>query len=311
MDQFITIATFQYPHEAHIIQSKLEAADIKVFLKDELTVQSHNFLSNAVGGIKLQVRAADVPLAVALLREMGVNVEPQEESGGYYNWIDAKTNKIPILKHWAVELRAIFIIAFILISIVVIGGIIISIAQAPTEAEKQQMAQQREEERMEHLLYDYHYPKVDSLLESNPQQAINYSKRLLRTDYPKNAQLYSDIGYGYIALDSFDLAIRYMKASKSYGYSREDRSSAIAYCHIQLKEYEEAIELYKERASSNYKAYLAVSDVYLLQKDYKNAAKYLTTYLEKREDAYLLAYTEKDFQLLKLKRDSIKSLIKE
>lgn len=69
MQQWITIRTFTYPHEAYIVQGKLESEGIRTFLKDEMTVQVHNFYSNAIGGVKLQVPEEDVEKALALLGE--------------------------------------------------------------------------------------------------------------------------------------------------------------------------------------------------------------------------------------------------
>ncbi len=63
MLDFTTIKVFEYPHEAQIIKNKLEAEGIYVFLKDELTIQTDNFLSNAIGGVKLQVKAKDIKKA--------------------------------------------------------------------------------------------------------------------------------------------------------------------------------------------------------------------------------------------------------
>ncbi len=60
MAEFITIKSFEYPHEAQIIKNKLETEGIFVFLKDEYTIQTDNFLSNAIGGVKLQVMKEDV-----------------------------------------------------------------------------------------------------------------------------------------------------------------------------------------------------------------------------------------------------------
>lgn len=67
MNQFVTIRTFSYPHEAHIVMGKLESEGIEVFLKDELTVQVNNFYSNAVGGVKLQVQPKDVERAMTII----------------------------------------------------------------------------------------------------------------------------------------------------------------------------------------------------------------------------------------------------
>lgn len=67
MTHLITIKTFTYPHEAYVIRGRLESEGIRTFLKDEMTVQVHNFYSNAVGGVKLQVPAEDVDRALHIL----------------------------------------------------------------------------------------------------------------------------------------------------------------------------------------------------------------------------------------------------
>lgn len=69
MEQFVTVYTFNYPHEAYVIKGRLESEGIQVFLKDENTVQAYNFLSNALGGVKLQVRESDVKEALEIINE--------------------------------------------------------------------------------------------------------------------------------------------------------------------------------------------------------------------------------------------------
>lgn len=54
--KLITVATYTYPHEMAISKSKLEAYGIECFVRDELTVQVNNFYSNAIGGVKLEVK---------------------------------------------------------------------------------------------------------------------------------------------------------------------------------------------------------------------------------------------------------------
>lgn len=51
------------------MRGRLGAEGIECFLKDELTVAANPFLSNAVGGVKLQVRGEDVERATAILNE--------------------------------------------------------------------------------------------------------------------------------------------------------------------------------------------------------------------------------------------------
>ena len=71
MTNWNTILTFTYPHEAHPVKALLDSHNIPTFLKDELTVQAHNFYSNAVGRVKLQVPENEFEKAYALLKEAG------------------------------------------------------------------------------------------------------------------------------------------------------------------------------------------------------------------------------------------------
>ena len=70
-EKFITVLTFTFAHEVAIIRGRLESEGIPCFVKDELTVQIHPFYSNAIGGVKLQVRESDLDQAVEVLKEMG------------------------------------------------------------------------------------------------------------------------------------------------------------------------------------------------------------------------------------------------
>jgi len=71
MDTLVTIKTFTYAHEATIAKSLLESEDIFCFLKDELTIQANPFYSNALGGVKLQVREGDIGKAAEVLKDSG------------------------------------------------------------------------------------------------------------------------------------------------------------------------------------------------------------------------------------------------
>jgi hypothetical protein len=65
--RWTTIATFNTSAEAHLARLRLEAEDIDCFIADENVVSIAWHYSLATGGIKLQVDAADVPRATALL----------------------------------------------------------------------------------------------------------------------------------------------------------------------------------------------------------------------------------------------------
>lgn len=97
MEQFVTVYTFNYPHEAYVIKGRLESEGIEVFLKDENTVQAYNFLSNAVGGVKLQVRESDVMEAMKIINEtadQNISVEEVFENGDQEQFQPANKNII-------------------------------------------------------------------------------------------------------------------------------------------------------------------------------------------------------------------------
>lgn len=71
MEKFVTIKRFTYPYEVSVIQGRLETEGIQTFVKDENITTVHPFSSNAIGGIKLQVKESDVEKANAILRSSG------------------------------------------------------------------------------------------------------------------------------------------------------------------------------------------------------------------------------------------------
>lgn len=68
--EMITLRSFDNYFAAHILLSRLEEAGIACFLKDEHTVTTNPMLSNAIGGIKLQVPINDVANATAILEAL-------------------------------------------------------------------------------------------------------------------------------------------------------------------------------------------------------------------------------------------------
>jgi len=71
----VKIATFFQPLDAYLLKSRLEATGIVCFVFDDLTVSSNNYLSNAVGGVKVYVAEKDAAEALEIFNE-----KPQEES---------------------------------------------------------------------------------------------------------------------------------------------------------------------------------------------------------------------------------------
>ncbi len=57
--KFKTLAVFEYSTAAQITKSKLESEGIEVILTDEVTIDADPLLSQAIGGVKLQVHIDD------------------------------------------------------------------------------------------------------------------------------------------------------------------------------------------------------------------------------------------------------------
>lgn len=62
-----TVAVFDTPLEAHIAKGRLVHEGLTAFLADEHIVSANWMMLHAVGGIKLQVLAKDVPQAKLIL----------------------------------------------------------------------------------------------------------------------------------------------------------------------------------------------------------------------------------------------------
>lgn len=70
MNDLVVIQTFDNFFTANIQLTRLRAAGVECYLKDEYIVTIDPFLSNAVGGIKLMVRKGEEHTVRKLLREM-------------------------------------------------------------------------------------------------------------------------------------------------------------------------------------------------------------------------------------------------
>ncbi len=121
MDKLVTIATFTYPSEVVVIKGRLESEGIECFVKDEITAQVHNFISNAIGGVKLQVRQSDAIRATEILKEAGYLDESDNGHSDFRTNVESITDRIPLLKHLRIELRMlIFILVFLAVLLFII-----------------------------------------------------------------------------------------------------------------------------------------------------------------------------------------------
>jgi len=76
-DKLVTIANFIEPFPADLAKIKLESEDIKCFLSGQNFVSTYWLLSNANGGIKLQVRESDAEKALEILAN-NEGLKPEE-----------------------------------------------------------------------------------------------------------------------------------------------------------------------------------------------------------------------------------------
>lgn len=66
---WITLGRYSLPFEAHLDRSRLESEGIDTFVADEHTVNMQWMLSNAIGGVRLQVQEDDLYRARQILAE--------------------------------------------------------------------------------------------------------------------------------------------------------------------------------------------------------------------------------------------------
>jgi predicted RNA-binding Zn-ribbon protein involved in translation (DUF1610 family) len=67
--EMVTVRTFDNYFSANIILGRLREAGIDCYLKDEYTVTIDPILSNAIGGIKLNVYKEDEEMVTTILKE--------------------------------------------------------------------------------------------------------------------------------------------------------------------------------------------------------------------------------------------------
>ena len=71
--KLVTVKTFSYDHETILFEPKFKSEGIEYFLADQKTVAIDPLVSNAIGGIKLQVKLEDEKRARALIAEIEAN----------------------------------------------------------------------------------------------------------------------------------------------------------------------------------------------------------------------------------------------
>jgi DNA-directed RNA polymerase subunit RPC12/RpoP len=98
-EKFITVLTATYGYEIAVIRGRLESEDITCFVKDEMTVQVNPFYSNAIGGVKLQVRESDLNRATEILKETGYIKDNDMQSSNEFSCLTDNSEEEQQLSH--------------------------------------------------------------------------------------------------------------------------------------------------------------------------------------------------------------------
>ena len=70
MNDFITVAVFDYPHEITVLKHLLEQAEIIYFFENETMMNIAPMYSQALGGIKLKVHPDDAETVRDILKKL-------------------------------------------------------------------------------------------------------------------------------------------------------------------------------------------------------------------------------------------------
>lgn len=68
MNDLVVLHTYTYPTEVIMLKTMLAEAGVPVFTFEENTLSIDPFLSNAIGGLKLRVKIADLEMAQSVLK---------------------------------------------------------------------------------------------------------------------------------------------------------------------------------------------------------------------------------------------------
>ena len=70
MNDFVTVAVFDYPHEITVLRHLLEQSEIQYFFENETMMNIVPMYSQALGGIRLKVHPEDVEAVQDILKKL-------------------------------------------------------------------------------------------------------------------------------------------------------------------------------------------------------------------------------------------------
>ena len=91
---YTTLAVFEYSTEAQVTKSRLESEGLQVILTDEVTIDADPLLSQAIGGVKLQVHTDDFHKAQILYNSF--RAYEKDEEGNAILCVKCRSKRILI-----------------------------------------------------------------------------------------------------------------------------------------------------------------------------------------------------------------------
>ncbi len=89
---YTTLAVFDYSTEAYLVKSKLDSENVRTQLLDETTVDSDPLISQAIGGVKLQVHNDDLERASEIYNK--IRTYRKDEDGNEIHCVKCNSTRI-------------------------------------------------------------------------------------------------------------------------------------------------------------------------------------------------------------------------
>ena len=209
-----------------------------------------------------------------------------------------------------------FIVAFALNYIGLFGlGFLGMSKQNEREAERSRHQIPQEEWIAEQRYTDYYKPKIDSLLQVDPSQAISYIDKVLKK-YPEKDFLYIYKGMGFYKIDSFKLAYKeFKKGMVKAGYESPAALGYSGWALAKMERYDDAISEFEKAIKTNTSYEYDLALVYEMKGDFQNAINYYEKEINETEKLYPLqsridSNTVKYLAELRVKLVTLKEKIK-
>ncbi len=119
MGIWITIQTFELPHELFVLRGRLESEGIQCNVPNEHTHQMQPYFASALGEVRLQVLEKDLERAIEILLEGGYKIEQELEDNKFVKAINNWNAKEISIVERKFSLKQVIITISIVILIVI------------------------------------------------------------------------------------------------------------------------------------------------------------------------------------------------